>query len=59
MTSATALLPRASQITVRQTTRRIISLLSGAVPVNAEPLQVFVSSHYPAQSRFPLLLEML
>ncbi|QMV27685.1 hypothetical protein GRI33_11950 [Brucella sp. BO3] len=34
----------------------------GPVPVKTEPLeplQVFVSSHFPTQNRFTLLLEML
>ncbi|ABX62379.1 hypothetical protein BK187_06825 [Brucella melitensis] len=30
-----------------------------AVPVKAEPLSLFVLSHYPTQNRFALLLEML
>jgi len=36
-----------------------LSELIRAVPVETEPLYVFVCTHYPTQNRFALLLEML
>jgi len=36
-----------------------LSELIRAVPVETEPLYVFVGTHYPTQNRFALLLEML